>query len=197
MELLFDPIRHLFAVRPTTKENRHSVKWARIYDHGCTALKIHGSAFLPTMFDILGWKPENKYRIYGVRRVRGQEVVILFDLHEVEVYIPIRRSGDDEGSGKGVPFEVFEKNVTPITTARKRSVVAYPEEWATGFGEGYYERQLAPELRAIDHEGQWDVTAKGKPYDPNEVTPTPPSELRAGIQSILTTMNQGGVSTDE
>lgn len=197
VELLFDPIRKLFAVRPTSKDNRHGVKWARLYDGGCTTLKIHGAAFLPTMFEILDWKPENKYRIYGVRRVRGTEVVILFDLHEVEVFIPIASGNATEDSKKGVPLAVFEKNVTPIAVPRKRSVVAYPEEWATGFGQDYYQRQLSPELRAIDHEGQWDVTAAGKAYNPSEVTPTPPHELREGIHSILTTINQGGDLSNE
>lgn len=193
VELLFDPIRQLFAVRPTAKDNRHGVKWARLHDHDCTALKVRGTAFLPTMFDILGWKLENKYRVYGVRRVRGSEVVILFDLREMEVYIPIAMPGADD-SQKGVPLE---QNVTPISATRKGSVVAYPEDWATGFGQDYYQRQLSPELHAIDHEGQWDVTAQGKPYNPNEVTPTPRHELREGIQTIITTMNQGGGMNDE
>lgn len=196
VELLFDPIRKLFAVRPTGKDNRHGVKWARLHDHDCSVLKVHGTAFLSTLFDILGWKPENKYRIFGVRRVRGAEVVLLFDLHEVEVYIPITIPGTGD-SKKGSAFEVFEQDVTPISAQRKGSVVAYPEDWATGFGQDYYQQQLSPELRAIDHDDQWDVTAQGKPYNPNEVTPTPPHELREGIQNILTTINQGGGMSNE
>ena len=33
------------------------------------------TAFLPTIYDMLGWKPENRYRILGVRRQRGDEVL--------------------------------------------------------------------------------------------------------------------------
>lgn len=32
------------------------------------------------MYDILGWKPENKYRIRGIRRQRGNESILMFQV---------------------------------------------------------------------------------------------------------------------
>lgn len=193
VQLLFDPIQHLLAVRPTSKEDRHGVNWAKIYERSCTPRTVSGSAFLPTLYDILGWKPENKYRICGVRRQRDNEIIILFDLHDTEVYIPVANNGH----GKKEPFEVFEKDVTPISPNRKTQFVAYPAEWANSFGREYYTHEQSPELAPIDLDGKWDVQQQGTPYHKSsDVSPTSPDDLRSGITSLITTMSQEA-HTDE
>lgn len=192
IELLFDPIHHLFAVRPTTNENRHGVVWAKVYPHSCTVKAIAGSAFMPTVYEILGWKAENKYRIRGVRRQKGDETVLLFDMHDTEVYIPLSQSQSKPSrAGRKEAFELFDKDTKPVPSRKRNSMVAYPKEWAASFGREVYCHEQAPEVAAIDRDGQWDIAQSGVPYmTGKEVIATSPIELEQGISSILTTIKK-------
>ena len=190
IELLFDPINHLLAVRPIVKDDRHAIPWATIYSSGSHARKINGTAFLPVMYEILGWKPENKYRIRGIRRQRGEETILMFDLHETEVFIPLSK---DETTGEIIrqPFDLFDDDTTPITSRGKRSVVAYPEAWANGFGSDAYQHEQAREVAAIDRDGQWDVSQPGRPYQTEkQIQPSTPDALVEGINNILSIIQQ-------
>lgn len=190
VELLFDPVNHLFAIRPIGKDDKHAINWATLYDTHANLRKINGSAFLPAMYEILGWKKENKYRIRGIRRQRENETVIMFDLHETEVFIPIRSS--DKNGAKGCqPFEMFDKDTTPLTSRARKAVVAYPGDWMEGFGADAYQHEQAREIVAIDRDGQWDVNQVGTPFQTErEIQPSTPEALVEGINSILNTIEQ-------
>ena len=139
------------------------------------------------MYEILGWKPENKYRIRGTRRQRGNETIIMFDLHETEVLIPINNNG---GNTKQA-FPMFDEDTTPITSRGKRSMVAYPADWVDNFGTDAYQHEQAREIAAIDRDGMWGVTQAGKAYQTgDEITPSSPEALVDGINTILTTIKQ-------
>lgn len=190
VELLFDPNNHLFAVRPIDKNNRHAIFWATIYSNSTHARKINGSAFLPVMYDILGWKPENKYRIRGIRRQRGNESILMFDLHETEVFIPIS-TDEHTGEIRRQPFDLFDEGTTPITSRGKKSVVAFPEAWARGFGANAYQHEQAREVAAIDRDGQWNINQAGTPYQTEkELQPSSTDALVEGINSILNHIQQ-------
>lgn len=190
VEFLFDPVNHLFAVRPIAKEDQHAIYWATVYPTWCRLRKVNGSAFLPVMYEILGWKPENKYRIRGIRRQRGNDTILMFDLHETEVLIPIARSGTKGGSTTQ-PFPIFDEDTTPITSRGKRSVVAYPADWVESFGAEAYQHEQAREIAAIDRDGMWDVTQTGKAYQTEpEIQPSSPEKLVEGINTILSTIQQ-------
>jgi len=196
VEFLFDPVNHLFAVRPIIKEDQHAIFWATIYPTWCRLRKVNGSAFMPVMYEILGWKPENKYRIRGVRRQRGNETILMFDLHETEVLIPINQSGPD-GTDWKQPFPLFDKDTTPITSRGKRSVVAYPATWVDSFGAEAYEHEQSREVAAIDRDGMWDVTQPGKAYQTQEEAQrSSPEALVDGINSILSTIQQQEVTNE-
>jgi len=189
VELLFDPINHLFAVRPATNENRHAVVWASATEKWCHTRKIRGTAFLPVMYEILRWKPENKYRIVGTRRQKENEVIILFDLRETEVFIPFTK---DPETGETVkqPFELFE-DAKPMTTRGKKSVVAFPADWVSNFGTDAYQHEQAREIAAIDRDGKWGVNQQGIPYQTDSTPQMRTSgALAEEINSILTTMTQ-------
>lgn len=190
VELLFDPINHLFAVRPISKDDRHAIVWATIYQTWCRVRKVNGGAFLPVLYEILGWKPDNKYRIRGIRRQRGNETILMFDLHETEVFIPINQQ-TEAGNANSQPFDLFDKDTTPITSRGKKSVVAYPAEWADGFGSGAYQHEQAREVAAIDRDGQWNITQSGTPYKANnELQPSSQEDLIEGINTILNTIQK-------
>lgn len=190
VELLFDPVHHLLAVRSARKDNRHAVTWATVYERCCSQRAISGAAFLPTLYDILGWKLENKYRIRGVRRQKDEEVILLFDLHDTEVYIPFHHEGDVL-SDSCEPFELFDQNTTPLAFGSKTKMLAYPADWVDSFGRDVYCHEQTPELAAIDRDGQWDISKAGTPYKSVvEVQPSSITDLQQGIVSILSTLKE-------
>lgn len=190
VELLFDPHNGLFAVRPVAKEDKHAIHWATIYSTGSHVRKINGSAFLPVMYEILKWNPENKYRIRGIRRQRGEETILMFDLHETEVFIPIAK---DEKTGETVrqPFDLFDEGTTPMTSRSKKSVVAFPRAWASGFGADAYQHEQSREVAAINRDGQWNINQPGTPYQTEkQIQPSSPDALAEGINRILSIIQQ-------
>ena len=49
---------------------------------------ISCAAYIETIFDLFHWDPKYRYRASGVRRQRGEESVLIFDLNETEILIP-------------------------------------------------------------------------------------------------------------
>ena len=58
VELLFDPVRKMLAVRPVAEDNKHSIQWASTMDGRRNVRMVCGTAFLPLIFDMMGWKQE-------------------------------------------------------------------------------------------------------------------------------------------
>ena len=190
VELLFDPVHHRLAVRPTDKDNRHGVVWAKVYQHKTICKPIHGAAFLPTIFEILGWKSENKYRIRGVRRQKGQEVILLFNLCETEISLPIH-STNESANRIDMSAVLSAQGIQPLVSNSANRLTAFPQEWAYSFGHDVYYHEQSPEIASIDRDGQWDVLNRGAPYTKSkDVTPSSADDLQMGIESILTTINQ-------
>lgn len=190
VELLLDPINHLLAIRPVAKEDRHAIVWASVFPDCVRLRKVNGSAFLPVMYEILGWNKDNRYRVRGVRRQREDEVILMFDLREIEMFIPITKD-PDTGAPVKQPFNVFDEDTTPMTSRGKKSLLAYPAQWAQGFGTEVYHHEQAREVVAIDRDGQWGLNQSGTPYRTSEEPQaSSPEALAEGINNILTAIRQ-------
>lgn len=194
VELLFDPVNHLLAIRPVPRENHHAIVWANVYGNKVQVRKVNGSAFLPVLYEILDWNPHNRYRVRGVRRQRDQEIILVFDLHEIEMLIPITNTTLTNEQGQN-PMNVFDDDTTPMTSRGKKSLLAYPATWASGFGTDVYQHEQAREVVAIDRDGQWDVGHTGTPYHTdNELHPSSPEALVEGINDILSAIHQEDIN---
>ena len=132
IELLFDPLHQLFAIRASTLENRHSVLWTKNANKKCVPRSISGSAFLPTFYQLLGWKVQNRYRVRGVRRQKENETVLLFNLKDTEIIIPIASER----------YGGFAPDLKPVSSNSHSNIIAYPASWADSFGD----RGLCPRV---------------------------------------------------
>lgn len=190
VELLFDPINFLLAIRPISPQDRHAIAWSTFCTDRVRLKKINGSAFLPVLFDMLGWNKNHRYRVRGVRRQRNQETILMFDLQEIEMFIPIIKDSEI-GTAVKHPFDLFDEDTVPLTSRSKKSLLAYPVQWASGFGTGFYQHEQAREVVAIDRDGQWNVNQSGTPYHTGEELHTSSrAELVEGINTILTAIKQ-------
>ncbi len=190
IELLFDPINHLLAIRPVPREDRHAIVWATICSDRVRLRKVTGTAFLPVLYEILGWNKEHRYRVRGVRRQRDDETILMFDLHEIEMFIPIT-TDPETGAQVKQPFDIFDEETKPMTSRGKKSLLAYPAQWANGFGTGVYQHEQAREVVAFDRDGKWGVSQPGTPYHTeNEPKQSSPETLVEKINTILTAIKQ-------
>ncbi len=180
-ELLVHPQKRLLAVRKCKKENRNSVKWATGVSGKMAPKTLACAAYISTLFDLFGWNKNYRYRASGVRRQRGDEAVLLFDLAETEILIPADlleefRQHNDTSSLEFSPLHL---------PGRKQTILAYPQSWADSFGSEYYRHNQAAETSEIDHNGQWGVTASGIAYSGSEPQPSPPEILEQTITELI------------
>ena len=79
----------------------------------------------------------------------------------------------------------------PMTSRGKKSLLAYPAQWANGFGTGVYQHEQAREVVAFDRDGKWGVSQPGTPYHTeNEPKQSSPETLVERINTILTAIKQ-------
>ena len=100
------------------------MQWSKKKDGKNSPREISGTAFLPTLYSLLGWNDDCRYRITGVKRGSGNDAVLLFNLSEPEIFIP----NDMVGAPDADPA------VKPFTDNQQRNVRAYPPDWADTFG---------------------------------------------------------------
>lgn len=182
VELLIHPQKKLLAVRASDKDNRIAVKWSTGVSGKNSPKTIPGAAFLPTIFSVLGWNAEYRYRVSGIRRQRGTETVLLFDLSETEVLIPtemldaFRQEHDTE-----------ELGFSPLRLpGHVKTIVAYPQSWAEKFGQDYYMQTQGHETAAFAPDTRWNVDAPGDAYYGSEPQGSSREHIKANIQQILT-----------
>jgi site-specific DNA recombinase len=191
VEMLVHPGEHLFAVRSCTKENKNAVRWARSVNGQCFPRDISGAAYIPTLYQVFGWMPNCKYRIRGIRRQKDNDTVVIFDMRETEIFIPPNVLEAEPKDENATSKERLPKDVEPFTIGSKKNVLAYPAEWARGFGSNYYSHAQARELASFDQEGKWDMLHEGEPFSnspPLQVTNN--DEISKNIKQIISGMKQ-------
>lgn len=181
VELLIQPERKLLAVRKCSKDTRTGVKWVSGASGKLCPKIVPGAAFLPTIYELLGWSQNYRYRVDGVRRQKDEEAILLFDLRETEILIPTEQL-DAVLEQHGIQNENFSPLQMP---GNKRTVVAYPSNWANNFGSEYYQQAHGADVAAIDHEGMWDIFAPGSIYTGSEPQCSPREQLDNGIRQLL------------
>ena len=87
VELLIHPGSQKLAVRRAAKDCRHFVQWSRPEDGKYYTKDIPCSAFGDTLFELLDWGTEYKFKAYGRYIESEGESVFLFDLSEPEIFI--------------------------------------------------------------------------------------------------------------
>ena len=177
VEFLFDPIRKLLVVRPTTKSNRNAITWLYFDGQKCHPRKALGRAYLPVIFEMMGWNPEWPYYIQGECLGNEKDAFLLFDLKDAEGIIRQKKHKADEDSSE---------STAPPPVAGPTQMKAMPQEWLTSFGTDYYSpSEIGPNGR------KWNAQAEGKPVPRNDpFQATSEADLESGIATIIETMKE-------
>lgn len=184
VELLVHPYMMSFAVRPATPASKNTVTWAKDRAGKFYPKEIRGGAFLPTLFEMFEWKEDCKYRVTGIKHSNDGESVLIFDLSSVEILLP-PATEDDEITAPESPSGMEHLGT-------KKSIIAYPAEWAQSFGNSFYNQQFSHEASAFDGERPWEIQSQGKSFQPEqELEVTPPEQVEQHIVSIIDEMKKG------
>lgn len=179
VELLLHPYERLLAVRPSAKESRRAIQWAKPVDGVLRGRRVSGRAFLPTIFQMFGWDKTYRYRVQGVRHTDGPEPILLFDLKETEVFIPKEQ------------FALEDHMSAPLVPDLGKRAAAYPASWTEGFGMGHYQHQEMKKLSSFGLEDNWSVQQEGVVFhDRGPLKTTSQDALRNEIARLIEEMKQ-------
>lgn len=184
VELLINPYLKLLAVRACTKDTKNAMQWAKLNDGKYCPRSVAGSAYLPTLFKILGWDMNCKYRIIGNKKQKDAEVILLFNLQEPEILVP----GDTIPIATDSNTQETSANYTdvdPFTTGTSKDILAYPFDWAYHFGNNYYRHNNLPDVLIFKDIESWNAYMDGNAYQEPELNVTEGEELKNNISSLM------------
>lgn len=192
IEMLVHPGKHLLAIRPSSKENRNSIRWAQLIDEQWRSRKLTGAAYLSTLYRIFDWKSTCKYRIRGIYRQKDNAAIIVFDTRETEIFIPSLLEESEPQAEFELSSERLPEDIEPFTFGAKKNLLAYPVEWASGFGSNYYIHAQAKELAAFSKAGFWDIHREGIPFEESQpLQVTSNAEIGKQIMQLANVMTSG------
>ena len=181
VELLMHPQKRILAVRTAGKECRNAMQWSKKKSGISFPRGISGTAFLPTMYSLLGWKDDCRYRITGIKRGKGNDAILLFNLTEPEIFIP-----NDTVSS----LPESDTSVKPFTDSNRRNVRAYPPDWADTFGSNYYSHAQAQELAGFGKGMEPDISHASIIYKDNDIQVTSKDDIERNIEQIMSDMKE-------
>ena len=173
IELLIHPSEKLLAVRPCTKNEKYGLKWARTQTSQTNMRTISARAFMPTLFDLLGWNTERKYRSLGVFRSTEKQQLLIFDLKDYETFFSLEKINPESGG------------IIPFTSQNGKTVIAYPAEWSHSFGSNIYEQRLSRQNVVIST-NERNTHEDIKEYSNYSINPTPKKDVQNEIRNLMT-----------
>lgn len=178
IELLVNPLTRKIAIRTTNKTNRQSVICSKKEGMEYNPKVITIAAFYETLFSLLGWNTDYRYRVSGFLYEEESEMAYIFDTDNCEAFLKphLVPKGDMDSS---------VINYHPLTPYGKR-IKAIPESWTINFGKQYYlHEQTLAELDA-QSELDWKLRIEGQLIDTgSKLNVTDFEELREYIKNEL------------
>ena len=181
VEMLINPCKKMFAVRQCKKDEcRNAVQWSKRKGDLFLTRVISGAAFIPTIYEIMNWNVNHKYRLRGEVHTNGNEVLITFNMTETEIFI-----SNDHGKHK------LPERMKPFTNGPKKDIMAFPSDWASNFGNSYYRQAQAKELAMLSAKKDLKISEEGIAYNSSDINDvTSQEELCENIQNIKNEMQQ-------
>ena len=173
IELLIHPTEKLLAVRSCTKNEKYGLKWSRTQSSKSNMKTISARAFMPTLFDLLGWNKERKYRCLGMFRSTADQQLLIFDLKDYETFFSAEIISSENGG------------IIPFTSRNGKTIIAYPAEWSDSFGSNIYEQRLSRQNAVISTD-RWNTNEDIQEYNNYSINPTPKNDVQKEIRNLMT-----------
>ena len=175
VEMLFNPVERMIAVRPCTKDHPNAIRWA---DDKGKSVSFGSKAFCTILYNLLDWDEEYTFRVPAIVRRRGEEIVLFFDLDNyvgkitgkripvqepavAETGNPVTENNEDT---KGIFYAADDEEPQTIedTEEMERKLREIAEYEKRNFGTPAFEHNGEIRLPSIDDYGEWDVMADAR-----------------------------------
>ena len=90
VELLLNTVERCIAIRPCSKGNPNAIRWGRLKDSRWSVSAISCRGLAKTLFDIMEWEEDTRYRFRGEYVGAGENKMLLFQLDEPDVVRQIK-----------------------------------------------------------------------------------------------------------
>lgn len=185
IELLINPVEKKFAIRPTDKTNKNGVVFSHISGGKPSPKPISTAAFRSTVYSLMGWNQEYKYRILGTLFEQGSELAYIFDAADSEVFFRFNAYPVSEIKAS-VDSSV---SIQPFLPSGKR-IRAVPQEWTNSFGKPFYVHEMTLSALAEQNEQDWKLRMEGQLFETGKkIDVTPFAELKQFIRTELSKIN--------
>ena len=144
------------AVIPCAEEEPSSVQWSRLKGDKLVAKKITTQDFVETIYQVMGWDRNNRYKALGRLTMSEEGPILVFELQ------------------KAIEFKPAEEFVDPKTgRKRKREIKNYLDVTDETIGSSYAEYAAAKQMNLFEDLGQYtDTTGIPKSDDDDLETET-------------------------
>ena len=163
VEILFNSIEKIIAVRPCEKDNVNAVRWGTLRKGKWAVLPKSCRGFSQPLYELMDWNGDCKYRFRGQYSKSADEQIFLFNLEEPEI---IQRETIEKPPIDEIveTNEQIEKEDTAVVEKEKKVRpkeyrTLYPETWAGHFGCAAGDIVL---LERVTYYGEWDVLRPAK-----------------------------------
>ena len=121
IHFLINPTEKRLLIRSVDEGTKDAVRWCIVKGDKRKSRQISCKPFTEKLYEMMGWNPQYRYRMQGMKINYSGEDMYLFDLREVERFLPQHK---DPKTGK---------------VTRPKAVL--PEEWNDSFGMGVKEHE--------------------------------------------------------
>lgn len=148
VQILVNASEKKLAVRPCQEEEKDSVKWCSSGEKK-NPKQITCRIFYAKVIELMGWNPDNRYKLLGKLMKSNDEYLFIFDLNNPEIYKPKVKS-----DGKSVISR------TPT----------YPSDWQNQFGVTVEEHRKNLQVNIFDGVAVFGIQdSSNKPSAESEV----------------------------
>lgn len=177
VELLFNPVERMLAVRPCAPDHPNALRWA---SGSGTSVQLGAKAFCTQLFSMLNWDESYTFRVPAMLRARGDEKVLFFDLdnyigHETAskeeisaASLPASEAAEPEDDVQGFFYAADEDEAIEIaedSDELERRIRERMEQEKRSYGTPAFEHDGGGRIPMIDDDGEWDVMAKAVVLD--------------------------------
>ena len=188
VELLLNTVERCIAIRPCSKDNPNAIRWGRLKDSRWSVSAISCRGLAKTLFDIMEWEEDTRYRFRGEYVGAGENKMLLFQLDEPEMIKTEEITLPPQEPEQDGTEEEKEEIVI------KKKMMVFPAAWADSFGRPITSLACVNMLEQEHYAGNWDILRPAKEVEDYNLVSS--EELKALMQEAERIM-EGWENTNE
>ena len=152
VELLLNTVKNCIAIRPCSADCPNAIHWGRLREEKWVVSSVGSRGLSSTLFDMMNWEEEAKYRFKGQFISKGDDKLLLFQLDEpvvtrteTQVVIPEEPDADEHEE-----------------IVMKETIRSYPASWLVSFGTPITFLTRVNRLEQVHYAGECDVLRPAK-----------------------------------